>query len=265
MYFPGDPLLAEDPMYNCVPDERARRRLISALDWETTIPEFALGYRFDIVLRGPRRDADGRRGADRMSLHTTTSQTVGPYLHIGLTWLITEKLAPAGVPGERVSIRGRVLDGDGEPVNDALVEIWQADRLAGKYGGKRFRGFGRSATDDKGDIPLPHHQARPRAGPGRQICRRRISLAVVFMRGQLKHLVSRIYFPDEPANAKDAVLALVPKERRGTLIARKTGKPGALEWNVILQQERDGVLRRLNPRDRAAKPTDERPPRLGNF
>ena len=54
MYFPGDALLDDDPMYNCVPDERARRRLISRLDWETTIPEFALGYRFDIVLRGPQ-------------------------------------------------------------------------------------------------------------------------------------------------------------------------------------------------------------------
>jgi protocatechuate 3,4-dioxygenase beta subunit len=53
MYFPGDPLLDDDPMYNCVPDERARKRLVSALDWETTIPEIALGYRFDIVLRGP--------------------------------------------------------------------------------------------------------------------------------------------------------------------------------------------------------------------
>jgi protocatechuate 3,4-dioxygenase beta subunit len=53
MYFPGDPLLDEDPMYNCVPDERARRRLVSALDWESTIPEIALGYRWDIVLRGP--------------------------------------------------------------------------------------------------------------------------------------------------------------------------------------------------------------------
>lgn len=54
MYFPGDPLLAFDPMYNCVPDERARQRLISTLDWETTIPQIALGYRFDIVLRGPQ-------------------------------------------------------------------------------------------------------------------------------------------------------------------------------------------------------------------
>ena len=53
MYFPGDPLLDADPMCNCVPDERARKRLVSALDWETTIPEIALGYRFDIVLRGP--------------------------------------------------------------------------------------------------------------------------------------------------------------------------------------------------------------------
>lgn len=54
MYFPGDPLLAFDPMYNCVPDERARQRLVSTLDWETTIPQIALGYRFDIVLRGPQ-------------------------------------------------------------------------------------------------------------------------------------------------------------------------------------------------------------------
>ena len=55
MYFPGDPLLPFDPMYNCVPDEGARRRLVSSLDWENTVPEFALAYRFDIVLRG--RDA----------------------------------------------------------------------------------------------------------------------------------------------------------------------------------------------------------------
>ena len=67
-------------------------------------------------------------------------------------------------------------------------------------------------------------------------------LAVIFMRGQLKQLVSRIYFPDEPSNAKDAVLALVPKERRATLIARKTGKPGTLEWNVNLQGSGETVF-----------------------
>ena len=98
-----------------------------------------------------------------MSLHATTSQTVGPYLHIGLTWLITEKLAPAGVPGKRISIEGRVLDGDGKPVNDALVEIWQADSK-GRYGGKRFRGFGRSATDDAGGFRF--HTIQPGRVPG---------------------------------------------------------------------------------------------------
>lgn len=169
-----------------------------------------------------------------MSLHATTSQTVGPYLHIGLTWLITESLAPAGVPGERVQIRGRVLDGDGKPVNDALVEIWQADSR-GKYGaGKRFRGFGRSATDDAGAFRFSTIKPGRVAGPGGRLQAPHI-LVHVFMRGQLKQLVSRIYFPDEPSNAQDPVLALVPKDRRATLIAKKTGKPGALEWNVLLQ------------------------------
>jgi protocatechuate 3,4-dioxygenase alpha subunit len=175
-----------------------------------------------------------------MSLYASTSQTVGPYLHIGLTWLIIEKLAPAGVPGQRVTIHGRVLDGDGKPVNDALVEVWQADSR-GKYGGKRFRGFGRSATDDNGEFRF--HTIKPGRVPGPDGRPQAPHiLAVIFMRGQLKQLVSRIYFPDEPSNAKDAVLALVPKERRSTLIARKSGKPGALEWSVILQGKDETVF-----------------------
>jgi len=179
-----------------------------------------------------------------MSLHATTSQTVGPYLHIGLTWLITEKLAQAGVPGERISIEGRVLDGDGEPVNDALVEIWQADSR-GKYGGKRFRGFGRSATDNNGAFRF--HTIKPGRvpGPGGSMHGQSQAphiLVNVFMRGQLKQLVSRIYFPGDPANAKDPVLALVPEGRRATLIAKKRGKAGTLEWNVILQGKDETVF-----------------------
>lgn len=176
-----------------------------------------------------------------MSLHATTSQTVGPYLHIGLTWLITEKLAPGSVPGKRVTIAGRVLDGDGKPVNDALVEIWQADSH-GKYGGKRFRGFGRSATDDEGAFRF--HTIKPGRvpGPGGTLQAPHI-LVSVFMRGQLKQLVSRIYFPDEPSNAEDPVLALVPAGRRGTLVAKKVrGKPGTLEWNLILQGRDETVF-----------------------
>jgi protocatechuate 3,4-dioxygenase alpha subunit len=179
-----------------------------------------------------------------MSLHATTSQTVGPYLHIGLTWLIIEKLAPAGVPGKRVTIEGRVLDGDGKPVNDALVEIWQADSR-GMYGGKRFRGFGRSATDDKGAFRFhtikPGRVPGPASDPHGRLQAPHVAVTV-FMRGQLKQLVSRVYFPDDPANAGDAVLALVPKQRRATLIAKKGGKTGTLEWNVILQGRDETVF-----------------------
>lgn len=175
-----------------------------------------------------------------MSLHATTSQTVGPYLHIGLTWLITEKLAAKGVPGKRVRIEGRVLDGDGKPVNDALVEIWQADSN-GKYGGKRFRGFGRSATDGEGAFRFETIQPGRVLGPGGKLQAPHI-LVNVFMRGQLKQLVSRIYFPGEASNAQDPVLALVPAERRGTLVAKKGRKPGVLLWDVILQGKDETVF-----------------------
>jgi len=176
-----------------------------------------------------------------MSLQATTSQTVGPYLHIGLTWLIRENLAPAKVKGGRVTITGRVIDGDGKPVNDAVVEIWQAD-AAGKYGRKGFRGFGRSATDDQGRFRF--QTIKPGRVPDKDGRLQAPHIAVnIFMRGLLKQLVTRIYFPGEAANAQDAVLARVPRERRGTLIAKKVaGKSGVLEWNVILQGRDETVF-----------------------
>jgi protocatechuate 3,4-dioxygenase, alpha subunit len=186
-----------------------------------------------------------------MSLQATTSQTVGPYLHIGLTWLITESLAPAGVAGERVSIAGRVIDGDGKPVNDALVEIWQAN-ASGKYAHpqdrqaktleKGFRGFGRSATDDQGRFRFQTIKPGRVPGPDGKLQAPHIAVNV-FMRGQLKQLVTRLYFPDDPANAEDAVLALVPADRRGTLIGKKmAGNSPALEWNVVLQGPEETVF-----------------------
>ena len=176
-----------------------------------------------------------------MKLHATTSQTVGPYLHIGLTRMTIENLAPAGVAGERVSIEGRVIDGDGKPVNDALVEIWQAN-AKGEYGQKDFRGFGRSPTDDDGKFRF--HTIKPGrvSAPGGGLQAPHIAVNV-FMRGQLKQLVSRIYFPGDPANGEDPVLALVPADRRATLVATKVaGKAGALQWNVILQGRDETVF-----------------------
>jgi protocatechuate 3,4-dioxygenase alpha subunit len=173
-----------------------------------------------------------------MTLHATTSQTVGPYLHIGLTWLIIENLAPKSVKGERIAIEGRVLDGDGKPVNDAAVEIWQADAL-GRYGTKKFRGFGRSATDAKGRFRF--RTVKPGRVPGPDGKLQAPHIAVnVFMRGQLKQLVTRIYFPDEPSNDEDFVLTLVPRNRRRTLIPRKA--KSKLEWNIVLQGKDETVF-----------------------
>ena len=184
-----------------------------------------------------------------MSLRATTSQTIGPFLRIGLEWMVIEDLAPPGVAGERVTIAGRVLDGDGKPVNDAAVELWQANSH-GRYASPEdaqdkplepgFRGYGRSLTNDAGEFRF--RTVKPGRVPGPQGKMQAPHLNVtIFMRGLLKQLVTRVYFPDDPANADDPVLALVPAARRSTLIARRTGE-GALEWNVTLQGRDETVF-----------------------
>jgi protocatechuate 3,4-dioxygenase, alpha subunit len=94
-----------------------------------------------------------------VSLVATSSQTVGPYLRIGFLPLVIDVIAPAGTPGERVTVRGRMYDGDGKPIDDGVLEIWQAD-AQGQYAhpedGQKtvevgaFRGFGRILTDRSG-------------------------------------------------------------------------------------------------------------------
>jgi protocatechuate 3,4-dioxygenase alpha subunit len=186
-----------------------------------------------------------------MSLRATTSQTVGPYLAIGLDWLNSADLAGPGVSGERVAIQGRVLDGDGQPVPDALIEIWQAN-AHGKYAHAEdtqdkplepgFTGFGRVPTNDNGEFRFT--TIKPGTVPGPNDKPQAPHLVIsVFARGVLRRLPTRLYFPDEPANAADFVLNLVDPARRGTLIARKIeGKPGELEWNVILQGAEETVF-----------------------
>ena len=184
-----------------------------------------------------------------MSLRASTSQTIGPYLRIGLEWMQIEDIAPKGVAGERVSVRGRVIDGNGNPVNDAAVEIWQANSH-GRYAHpedkqdkpleKGFRGYGRSLTDDNGAFRFNTIKPGRVAGPGGKLQAPHLSVTI-FMRGLLKHLQTRIYFPDDPANAEDPILALVPAERRPTMIARR-GADGALEWNAVLQGKNETVF-----------------------
>lgn len=184
-----------------------------------------------------------------MSLYATGSQTVGPYLHIGLTWLVTRNIAPAGVPGERVTVQGRLLDGDGAPVNDGLIEIWQANSR-GKYAhpddsqkkplDKRFRGFGRIPTDSRGAFRFTTIKPGSVPGPGGKAQAPHL-VVTVFMRGLLKHLATRMYFPDEPGNVRDPLLARVPASRRATLIARRKSR-GVLEWNILLQGKGETVF-----------------------
>jgi protocatechuate 3,4-dioxygenase alpha subunit len=183
-------------------------------------------------------------------MHTTSSQTIGPYLHIGMTWLVDPVMAPEGVPGERVTVGGRITDADGKPVNDAMLEIWQAD-AQGKYAHPEdtrdlpvdpaFSGFGRVVTDDDGRFVF--HTIKPGRvpGPGGQLQAPHLNVTI-FMRGLLRQLVTRLYFPDEAANDADPVLAAVPARRRATLVAARGAQPHMLTWDVVLQGERETVF-----------------------
>ena len=152
-----------------------------------------------------------------MSLPATPSQTVGPYLALGLPW----DDGPEAVAARRVGairVAGRVLDAAGDPVPDALVETWQSDPPAAAG----FRGFARCPTDDAGEWHVV--TLRPGAVPGPGATRQAPHLAVsIFARGLLHRVVTRIYFADcEADNAADPVLASVPFARRDTLLAQRT-------------------------------------------
>lgn len=186
-----------------------------------------------------------------MSLHSTTSQTVGPFFRIGLDRLNCVDLAGPHVTGERVVLEGRVLDCDGVPVPDAIIEIWQAN-AHGKYDHPEdrqtkliepgFRGYGRGATDDEGRYCFRTIKPGPVPGPGGTLQAPHLAVSV-FMRGLLKRLVTRVYFPGDREQAQDPVLQLVNPERRATLIARQgSGNDNKLHWDIILQGAQETVF-----------------------
>jgi len=182
----------------------------------------------------------------------TPSQTIGPFLAIGLPWPDGPDVVPPGTPGAIV-ISGVVTDGDGRVVPDALVETWQADpegrfehpddpRGPAAPAAAGFRGFGRSATDEQGRYHIV--TLRPGALPGPDGGLEAPHLDVsVFARGLLDRVVTRIYLPDDPAvNDLDPVLASIPDPaRRATLIATASGE-AAYQFDIRLQGDGETVF-----------------------
>jgi protocatechuate 3,4-dioxygenase alpha subunit len=196
----------------------------------------------------------------------TPSQTVGPFFHYGLPWkggadlvgksdmgarpdlfpashYVLNRSSPSGVPrGEVIDLHGRVLDGQGEAVPDAMLEIWQAN-AAGRYASPadrrddipldpHFIGFGRAATGAHGEFHI--RTIRPGRVPGPDGSPQAPHIALsVFGRGLLKRLATRIYFADSTENDADPILSCVPAERRATLIAQRRGN----DWwfDIVLQ------------------------------
>jgi len=186
-----------------------------------------------------------------LSLHATTSQTVGPFFRIGLDRLNCVDMAGPEVSGPRVVLEGRVLDGDGAPVPDAVIEIWQAN-AHGKYDHPDdqqtkpiepgFKGYGRVATDDEGRFCFRTIKPGTVPGPGGMPQAPHLAVSV-FMRGLLKRLVTRVYFPGDREQSQDPILKLVTPERRATLIAREgSGGNASLYWDIILQGAQETVF-----------------------
>ena len=185
------------------------------------------------------------------TLPLTSSQTAGPFFAPALLREDARRnvLVQPETFGLRIRIEGCVLDGDGIPVPDAMVEIWQAN-AHGRYNhpadsnpaplDPSFQGFGRSGTDENGSYwfetikpgPVPFDAEHMQAP---HIC------VTVFARGLLNHVVTRLYFEDEPTNAEDPILQCIPNDRRATLMAsrvarRESGAPLVIyRFDIILQ------------------------------
>ena len=188
-------------------------------------------------------------------LKQTPSQTIGPFFSYGLIFGGENVLLNEHTAGERITIEGRVLDGDGLPVLDALVEIWQADAQGiHNHSGdprydqvdKHFRGFGRSESVDDGKFWFKTIKPGRVAWDGERDQAPHVNVRV-FARGMLTHAVTRLYFAGEEANPDDPVLNSVAPERRQTLIATRAESTDLprYRFDIHLQGERETVF--FNP------------------
>lgn len=167
-----------------------------------------------------------------------SSQTVGPYFRLGLEYLVERNRARVPDMRETIEIRGRVLDREGGVVPDAMLEFWSAARMDESCNANAERNafspkFRRVMTDGEGrfsmviERPMVFNDANMRAPH---------LLTLVFARGLLRHLITRVYLGNEQANGNDPVLRLVPEERRPMLIARPDEDRADLYcWDVVLQ------------------------------
>jgi protocatechuate 3,4-dioxygenase alpha subunit len=188
------------------------------------------------------------------ALGETPSQTVGPFFSIGLSGEGENVLVSNGVKGERMRLVGRVLDGEGRPVGDALVELWQANSL-GRYRHpddtreeleleRAFTGFGRAATAfETGEFWFETVKPGQVPDPEGEMQAPHLNL-IVQARGLNNPLFTRVYFPDEgEANQSDLILRMVPKDRRDTLIAvPESGDPPVYRFDIRLQGEGETVF-----------------------
>jgi len=191
-------------------------------------------------------------------LGQTPSQTVGPYFSYGLApeqygfrhrSIVGGMLRGPETAGDPIRLEGRVLDGKGQPVSDALIEIWQAD-AKGRYAhpadprgqNSAFKGFGRVGTGMDPSNRFVFETIKPGSVDGRQAPHINV---IVHMRGMMNHAFTRVYFSDEgAANDRDPVLRSVPAERRGTLIAMCATLPTGTvyRFDIRMQGERETVF-----------------------
>jgi protocatechuate 3,4-dioxygenase, alpha subunit len=179
----------------------------------------------------------------------TPFQTVGPFFSICLSEAGSARIATENAIGRHITIEGTVRDGAGALVPDALVEVWQAN-AAGRYAhpddhqpkplDPNFSGYGRAPTDDEGRFTIETVMPGRVPGPGDALQAPHLLLGIL-ARGILTRLVTRVYFDDEPSTADDAILKLVPAERRATLIARHTIRDD-YRIDLVLQGDRETVF-----------------------
>jgi protocatechuate 3,4-dioxygenase, alpha subunit len=178
----------------------------------------------------------------------TSSQTVGPFFHFGLA-------ADAGLgqvvtpdaSGDHIRLRIRVLDGEGAPVSDALIEVYHADargtygQSQGRQDGRGFHGFGRLPTDADGTCTFA--TIKPGAVRGGGVDQAPHVNVCFLSRGLLRQIYTRIYFEGDPGVASDPILGVVPADRRHTLMARPAaGEPGAGDFVIRLQGDDETVF-----------------------